>query len=80
MNKEYKFVYTCTDFARLWSGIVKLIDKENTDAEKNALQYLHAQYKDSTCRVFSQKMINSFKDKGITHDQKDILFTSAFYK
>ena len=53
MNKEFKFIYTCHDFARLWSGTVKLVGKEDTDAKKNALSYLHNQYKDSNCRIFS---------------------------
>ena len=80
MNKEYKYIYTCSDMARVWSGTVNLIDQDNPDTKKNALQYLHTQYKDSKCRVFSQIINNSIKEKGITHEQKDVIYTSIFYK
>jgi len=80
MNKEFKFIYTCSDIARLWSGTVKLVGKEDTDAKKNALNYLHSQYKDSNCRIFNQKVKDSDKINSITHKQKDMLYTSAFYK
>lgn len=80
MNKEFKFIYTCHDFARLWSGTVKLVGKEDTDAKKNALSYLHNQYKDSNCRIFNKKVKDSDKNDSITHEQKDMLYTSVFYK
>ena len=80
MNKEFKFIYTCSDIARLWSGTVKLVGKEDTDAKKDALNYLHSQYKDSNCRIFNQKIKDSDKNDSITHIQKDMLYTAVFYK
>jgi len=66
--------------ARVWSGTVNLIDQDNPDTKKNALQYLHTQYKNSNCLVFSQIINNSIKDKGITHEQKEVIYTSICYK
>ena len=80
MNKDFNFVYTCSDLARLCYGTVKLVGKEDMDAKKNASSYLHYHYNDFNCRIFNQKMKKTDKDDSITHVQKDMLYTFLFYK
>jgi hypothetical protein len=80
MNKEYEFIYTCSDIIRLWSGTIKIIDQDNPNIKKDVINYLETKYKYSDCKVYNQKEKNTNEEKGISFNQKDIFLTSVFYK
>ena len=80
MNKEYNYIFTCSNITRLWSGTIKYIGNDNKFVKDEVLDYLNNEYKDAKCKIFINSIRDTKESKCITHQQKDVLLTSVFYK